>query len=365
MTLRVAASMDHGGVANSTAGPALMWNNIGCSLRQATATELENSVAGPFDGRWHATDKYWYFSSSVSGSRVMFPPTFVNDTFWIGFSYYRVSGGSTAGDMFGIQRGLATWDGTSSFVNTGFDVFRINWVSGNDFQAVDAAGTSIGSTFEITEDQWHWFAAEVDATPTGTLTIKIDGITVVSAASGDFQGTSTVSQELYHLCVDLGKGAAGYDDIIVGDGEGSVNTGIPDDTRIETLVPTGDDSLTGFTSTTWDKVDDFDLSDDDTTHTAASAVSDQYTLTTGTIGTSPSSIIGCQLLTKARSTDGGLATLRPRIDSGGTYYNADDFFLPPIDYLCNSFIWELDPDAGPGAWTESAVNAVKPSGIIV
>ena len=354
--------MDHGGIQGSSAAPAAMWNNLGCFMLSNSASTFQNSV-GSHDGRWNATDKYWRQAASAGGWRVGLPGgKFTGDTFWIGFSYYRISGGATVGDMFGIHRGTSTWNGVGDTASTVYGVFRLNWVSGNSFQVVDSAGTSIGSAFDVSEDEWHWIAVEVDAVGAGTISVSLDGNPKLTAVSGDFAGSSATG-DLYHLCVDYGKGATSYDDIIMGDGAGSVNNGLPNEVRIETLIPTSDDSLTGFTSTTYDKVDDFDLSDDDTTYSTAGTAADQYTLAHGSVGFTPDDIMACQLITKARKDDAGEIVLRPRIDSGGTYYNADDFYLA-IDYTTQAFIWETDPDTAV-AWTEAAANAVKPSGIIL
>jgi len=356
MTLRIAASMDHGGPLSNNLGPSQMWNNLGCNLFANGNTRFENATPSP-----RFTGPYWEHASSTGYWRVDFPGgLFSGNIMWGGFSYYAEPGGTTVGQVFGINRGGTNWAGGQ--MNGTFGVFHLDWVTGTTYQLKDSNDASIGSSFTISDGAWHHFAFEVDSVGSGTLTFKLDGTAIVTAAAGDYAGASATGDN-WHMCFDFAKNTARYDDIIVGDGSGSNNTTIPDDMRIESLVPTGDDSLTGFTSTTFDKVDDPIERDDDTTHSEGSSISDEYTLTTGSISFTPSSIIAAQLLTVARKTGTEVANLRPRIDSGASYYNGTDINLP-VSYAGNMYIWELDPDTSL-AWTESGVNAVKPSGIIV
>ena len=92
----------------------------------------------------------------------------------------------------------------------------------------------------------------------------------------------------------------------------------------------------------------------------------EYTVTLGNLVTSPitGGILCYQQIQRARRSSGvDTVTLRNRLFSGAAYYNGTDKVTGDAYENVNDF-WELDP-ATAAAWTETNVNALLASGIMV
>lgn len=359
MVMRIAQSFDHADV-NQSGDINPMWEGLtGVGYSQTGTSTIQNSVTSAFDD----TRNYWQTTGGSTHWKVLMPMAFSGNTFWMGVWVYKPSGGSTAGDLFAIHRGVTTWESGTTNV-AAHTVFRIAWTgTNNDYQAYDAGNTTVGSTFVIPEDEWVWIAVEVDSANSGTLTITVNDTDVLSAVAGDYLPTTTDYLETYAWCIDTCKAGSYWDDFVAGDGSGAQNTGKPEKIRIESLFPTADDSRTGFSDPTWSVIDESGQQDGDTTHTAAGATNDEFTCTTEDLPFTPDAILGVQLVTWGRKDAEGEIIFRPRIKVNGSYYNGDDWYMN-IGYHGYSYIWEVNPDDS-ASWEGADVDGSLMSGIIV
>ena len=360
MTLRVAASFEHG--ANITA----MWAALGHSHNDDGTDSFQTATP-----RW-AGSRYWRSNAASTSeqSTHLKAGLFSGNIFWGGLAFRSLAGSGTASSVFGLHRGATayTTDVTGTLENATYGVFYLNWISGTSYQVHQGDGTALGSPFTLDDATWYWLSWEVNSLDAGTLTFRVNDADIITALAGDYAGTASTGS-YWSFLIDSGKSGWEFDDMIFGDGAGSVNNSIPTDSRIVILAPDADDSNTGFTvrfpagpDNIFSKIAE-SPQDDDTSYVESGTVSDQYTVTTADLPFSPSAIRAIQTVFTARKTGTDLITVRPRIYSGAAYYNGVDLALGS-DYLSQGDLWELDP-ATAAAWTETNVNALKVSGILV
>jgi len=366
MTLRVMTGCDMG------ADGVDMWELAGCTVGQDAAVDtFGTSTPDPvFSGR-----RYFQLNFAAGGEyRVDFGTgKFTGDTIWGGFWWnHNFSTGAPLDSLIGIHRGGSTWTGAGGTVHdAAFSVFSMHWQGedSNQWEIRDSNDSKVGDSFMSFTDVWVWVAFVCVATGSGSLTVKIDGKTIVDNVSGDYAGTSATGDE-YSLCFTTPY-EAHYDDLIFGDGAGSTNSGLPPPQRIEPIWPDGDSSNTGFTTlvpssptTRWEKIEEQGTIDEDTSYCESAAVSDEYTVTMEDILASPASIKAYQQTQRGRRASGGdTVTLRNRLFSNATYYNGTDKVMSDAYENVND-IFEVDPDTS-ADWTETNINAVLASGILV
>ena len=363
MTLRVMNGMDQGSTGQ------ISWELAGCTVNDSLVDSFGTGTPRFGD----TTHRYWFTDNGTGEFRIDFPTTFSGDVIWGSFAFQPVAGGSQGGDAWGIHRGGSTWT-SGGILDATYGVFHLDWQGGVLYQFYDGAGTAVGNPFSLENSKWYWFDFVCTATATGTLTVKMNGNTIVNNVSGDYVGTSGAGSAAYSFCIDPSKNGWLWDDFAFGDGAGSLNITFLGEQWIQIILPDGDSTNTGFTTllpTTpvdrYSKINEAGSEDDDTSYCDTAALSDEYTVTLAALVDSPISggIAGLQLSQRGRRSSGvDVTTLRSRVDSGGTYYNGTDKVMADT-YDNVTDIWEQDPNAGPAAWTETTVNALLASGIMV
>lgn len=223
------------------------------------------------------------------------------------------------------------------------------------------AGTLLGTsaTRPILNSLWHYVEAKVFLSDTvGTVEVHVDGVQVLSLTVKDtLNGGAGVIDQITWGAPFTGSDTW-IDDLYIDD------TNILGDLRIDLLMPDGDGNYTelGTTfpaspTTHWDKVEEIGP-DDDTSYNNGSAVNQRDTFTMGNLtAITAQTIHGIQQVTYGKH-DGTATNHRAKLRISSTDYDGASLALASsYGYLLE--IWDLDPNAGPGAWVESVINAME------
>ncbi len=211
---------------------------------------------------------------------------------------------------------------------------------------------------------WHYIDLHMKISSTvGLCEVWVDNTRVLNAVNIDtapFGGTSLVA---------MGLGGSGnffslncvIDDWCARDANsGSVNIGRIGDSRVCTTVPNGDAGPNnGVPSTSgphYAMVDEANWSASNTvTLTNTTGQAEQYTMSA--LPVTPVEIYAVQVVTFCEKTDGGAASAKQYVDSGGTTaYGPSQSPLDPFSAMQS--IFETDPHTSTN-WTETSVNAVQ------
>jgi hypothetical protein len=195
----------------------------------------------------------------------------------------------------------------------------------------------------------------------GRVVVTLNGVTHIDFTGDTRNGGTGVIDVVSVSNVD---GGAYYDDLILGDGSGSMNTTPPGDSRVEYIVPNGDGAVTGFTPSTgsnWQTVDETGGPNDGDYNTGQEmGLTDLFAMT----DLSGTGIIhGIQTTIRARKDDAGLKTVVPllykAVDSGGTArrYEGPEIYLGD-SFVTTQTLYEHSPDTGV-AWTADEINALQ------
>jgi hypothetical protein len=260
---------------------------------------------------------------------------------------------------------LELWELDSSRAALGIRV-----ASGGGVSLVSAwnNGDTITTDFSFVLDTWYRVDLKVTApsvagsstSRTSAVELYVDGNLI---GSGDMHLSWQTGQVGY---VRLGgstvNGHTYFDDLVVSNDTGSVNTGILGDVIIETLRPDGDGSAqdwTANTGTASGAIDDSNgSSDGDSTYISSSVVGDKSEFSLTDLPDLSASILGVQTSVKSKKTDSGDRTIRSYLLSGSSVAN-DASFGPATSYTWNrNAVVELNPDGG-AAWSDSTVNALE------
>lgn len=200
---------------------------------------------------------------------------------------------------------------------------------------------------------WYFFELYIELhDTTGRVIAKWNGTPQIDFTGDTNNGGSYIS----YFAFSVMSGVSSYDDFIVGDGSGTVNTLPTGDSRVEYLVPNGVGAKTQFTPSAgvnWGNVDETGIPVD--TDYNASAV-------TGAVDLFPVSdlsgnglIHAVQPVLRVRKDDAGYRMIRPAFYKplgagdtprlyGGTPQTVGD------NFAYNRQILEFSPDTGV-AWT--------------
>jgi hypothetical protein len=149
----------------------------------------------------------------------------------------------------------------------------------------------------------------------------------------------------------------------IGNALGAVNNGFPGDGRVYTLIPGGAGDVTGLTptgsATNWQNVDDAlgaNPNDADFNGSAVDGTLDTYGFTD--LPVAVGIVKGVQILTRAIKSDAGAKQGRRILRRAAANAVGPDL---PVGVAAQSFfeVVELDPHAGPGAWTVANVAATQ------
>ena len=217
-------------------------------------------------------------------------------------------------------------------------------------------GTESGTSISAGAFAYIEFSGTVHDT-TGTITIKVNGATVISLSSQDTRnaGSGTVDTiSIGQPTNAQGGGPYYYDDLYIIDSATSLG-----EFRVETLYPTSDVAQ-GFGrsagSTNYTLVDEAQTNGD-TDYVQGSSVGDVDTYGFGNLSSTPTSIAAVQMTAFAEKTDATSRSIALQVKSGATTSDGSDYALAAT-YGKFERILETDPNTS-SAWTGSAVDAIQ------
>lgn len=196
---------------------------------------------------------------------------------------------------------------------------------------------------------------------TGTVEVRVDGVTVIDEENLDTLGTATgPCEQVWSFNQNSGGGfeAPHYlKDFVIWNNSGSHNTDFIGSVTVYRLVPTADVTLGGWTTSSG--ATGFNLIDEsppvDGGYVQASdapPAACEFSLTD--LPVDVTSVRGLMTLVRMQKTDGGDATMQVSVGSDGDYANgADRPITPAFTYWFD--IQEEDP-ATNAPWLPSAVN---------
>lgn len=186
---------------------------------------------------------------------------------------------------------------------------------------------------------------------TGSATVKVDGITVISATGLNSKGGTTTA------IASFGLGSTDYntlDDFYVTDG---ASLG---ERRIVACRPSADTATADWTpnsgSPHFSRVNET-AADGDTTYVSSSTVGHKDLYDCDNLPTSPTTIDGVRIISAARKDDAATRTYRQLLKSSSTTANGADVGVNSSYTMAESQF--LTDPATSAAWTASGVNAMQ------
>lgn len=247
---------------------------------------------------------------------------------------------SNAKELFCVTTGVAT-----AFKNV-----RLN-ISPGYVELIDALGTIVGSAFGpfLQVDRWTLVEMKVDNVNSGTATVLIDGVTVISVSATDFlnasatipnavrffDGVSSLYVDYFYVCDT--SGSAPFNDVL-------------GDMRVETVIPDADGATANWTASAgsnYQCVDDaLGSYNDDTDYISSSTTDQDNFVSMGALSAASGDILFSLHTALARNDGSGSIALRT--DSGGTISASAD------KTLTTAYAWKrmfdfTDPNTG-SAW---------------
>lgn len=230
------------------------------------------------------------------------------------------------------------------------------------YRSTVAAGTSGGTLLGslsaagvIKPETWHFI--EVTFTindTTGSVTIKVDGVSVYTVSSVDTKFSATAGWANFLLAVTAATTIVTFDDVYWTDG---ASLG---ERRVQNLKPTGDVSgATDFTplggGTHYSEVDEV-TADGDTSYVQGSVVGnvDRYTFEDLPL---TATVDAVQINAFAMKTDAASRSIALQVKSSSTTSDGSDNALA-ASYGKFERLLTVDPN-GSAAWTPAAVNALE------
>ncbi|MDX1408170.1 MAG: hypothetical protein R3330_08555 [Saprospiraceae bacterium] len=263
------------------------------------------------------------------------------------------------------------WGGiSSSFSNFAFNEGGSTQVSvrcnGSGFTAYRGTSTVLGSSASGLYGAFEWHYLEIKVVihdTTGSVEIRLNGSTVLNLTNQDTQVTGNAA--VTWVAHGAHSGTTGWlylDDYYICDGQGGINDDFLGDCKVEWHAPDGNGNYSDWVGQDADStdnylnVDDDGSPDDDTTYNEAGTAGDTDSYTHDNLDASSSAqVFGVQVGAIAKHTGGG-GTMRLMHRRAG----ADDYqgtFTPGASYTWGGYIWDQDPQAGPGVWTPANVDA--------
>jgi len=214
------------------------------------------------------------------------------------------------------------------------------------------------SSFTMRYNEWYYMEMKVFCHSTsGTIEVRIDGITVVSLTGINTQAGA----HTYHNKASLlGAQYNQLDDFYVCDGSGTTANDFQGVCKIIGLLPESDTSTIQWapsTGTTHYNLVDENPANGDTDYvsTSTQGLTDLYNYP-NLVGTG--TIKGLQLNTQARLSDGTSMVLESPIISNGVTELGPDATLTSTSYFDYRHISTTDPNTG-SAWTVDGLNAAQ------
>jgi len=218
---------------------------------------------------------------------------------------------------------------------------------------VRRGATKLAETGELPRLSWMHIEAKLVVAAAGSYEVRINGVTVLSAAGVDMTMTANESADKVALG---GDGYTCQDDVCIADGTGG--EGFIGDKRVVTRMPTGNGHYADWTPSAgpnWQCVDE-ETPNDDTDYVSSATVGhkDSYDMAAvGMVGL----VSAVQILACVRKDDAGVHTARLLTRSGGgDSFGTAEAIGDSYQYLRQ--VRETDPATGV-AWTVAGVDAME------
>lgn len=240
--------------------------------------------------------------------------------------------------------------------------WRIDLIPGglNLFRAGGGAPVLVATALNcIGVARWHWIEIKATMQTSGSVEVKVDGVTVINVTATDFRDGA--SDTLTGFRMYGSRYFRQYDEIIICDDTGATFNTFFGDMRIAQAVPDADGSVVDWTASAGTDVSCVDDAlaayDDDTTYIESSTTDQESLFSHAAFTLTGVNVVKfVQLSTLAR--DDGTNTLRQLVRSGGTTYDSGSDLNPTTDYQWFNHMRELDPN-GTIAWTEANINSAE------
>lgn len=266
-----------------------------------------------------------------------------------------------------LYRSAIDEGGILRLYDSGTVQLQLQFRSDGRLDAVRGTSTVLGTGTQIlTAGAWHYVEAKyVIHNSTGSVEVKIDGVTDINLTGQDTQATANATAD------QVGPYGGGntvqapviFDDFYACDGVDSGVVGAPNndflgDVRVEALFPNGNGTTSDLLGSDADSTDNYllvdeTIPDDDTTYVESSTIGDRdtyaYTNATATSGT----VYGAVLYPLARKTDAGTKTICSIARLAATEVDSADRTLS-VSYQYFPDVHEEKP--GGGAWTIADIN---------
>jgi hypothetical protein len=229
-------------------------------------------------------------------------------------------------------------------------------------------GTTLGTSAAlITQNVPAYIEIQVTISATvGVAKLYVDGLATSVQLTGQntlCAGTGATATASWIGFQAMDYGGAGHryvDEIYVNDSAGAVNTGFEGDVRTDPhfpVTPNGSDR-------TWTRstgADDYPLVDEvppnTTDYLSSTTVGDRVSLHVEPLRISSGLIYAVSAMAYLTKMDAGLTVVKPYVLRGGTRYYGGEWHPVWGRWCTFRYVWDQDPAAGPGAWTEANYNA--------
>lgn len=281
----------------------------------------------------------------VNSAGIQMPFTATQEVY-IGFAYKRPI--DLSGDRLIELRDGATFHGCLSSARNGGLTYNLSTTSLRQ-----------GAKADIPLQRWVYIELYVlIANSGGRAVVRLNGDTIIDF-TGDTQngGNATVDSVRFTDRDTLLRYE--FDDMYICDASGSVNNDFLGPIKVIPISPDGDGDSSDFTPSAganYAAVDDGDA-DDDTTYVESSTSTDQDLYTYENVD-SGYSIVGVQIQTEVRETDGTDFTLGTVVDSGATNSVDTPQAIAGTSYEILQRMVEVDPNTS-ALWTATNLNAAQ------
>jgi hypothetical protein len=202
---------------------------------------------------------------------------------------------------------------------------------------------------------WAWLEAKVTVGVSGTIVVRLNGLTVLTINNVNI-GTNNIDS----IC--LGNPASGaasqtwyFDDLVIWDTSGTDNNDFLGDRRCVTMFPNSNSATQQWTAVgaanAWDCIDD--ASADTVTYIEAATAGNVSEFGKTTLTTLTTGVAGIRLVAYAQKSDVGTSTFRVGVNSNGFVQNSAEI-APGTAWGYFSYIAERDPN-GSIPWVKASV----------
>jgi hypothetical protein len=343
---RYAASADIAGTAGTNDDNVATANNWtkdpNVVLSAAGGRFSQQVVDAPNNG----DDLFIRFNNTRTASNILI----------VQFAFKPIQGG--VGSIISSQPWVSCTTGTTSTYHWRLYLTPSGNVYTSNPASTEANPTACGAHMRM--NAWNFIQIKVNLADAGTLTLKINGVTVINALAGDWNnGAASV---IAHVILSGLAGNHLYDSIVVMDGSGATFNDFVDDMRVENLVVDADGSIVNWTASAGN---DFQCVDDalaawNTTDYISSATLDQDSLFTHqNIASASGTIHFVQQLDLTRA-DAAAEKIALVCKSGATTSVGTDIALlnHATTWRWRKRFYEVDPNTS-AAWTTANIDAAE------